>query len=59
MLHDKAPLWAWRCVTYSLIGMGLKVVMQAAVAIPHVAIMAFTVRNFTMGFIHLNTLSSV
>lgn len=59
MLIDKAPLWAWRCVTYSLIGMGLKVVMQAAVAIPEVAIMAFTVRNFVIGFIHLNTLGAI
>ena len=59
MLYDKAPLWAWRCVTYSLIGMGLKVVMQAAVAIPQVAIMAFTVRNFVIGFIHLNTLGAI
>lgn len=59
MLIDKAPLWAWRCVTYSLIGMGLKVLMQAAVAIPQVAIMAFTVRNFVIGFIHLNTLGAI
>jgi len=59
MLFDKAPLWAWRCVTYSLIGMGLKVLMQAAVAIPQVAIMAFTVRNFVIGFIHLNTLGAI
>lgn len=59
MLHDKAPLWAWRCVTYSLVGMGLKVLMQAAVAIPEVAIMAFTVRNYVIGFIHLNTLGAI
>lgn len=59
MLQHKVPLWAWRCVTYALIGMGLKVVMQAAVAVPHVAIMAFTVRNFTIGFIHLNTLACI
>ncbi len=59
MLYDKAPLWAWRCVTYSLIAMGLKVLMQAAVAIPQVAIMAFTVRNFVVGFVHLNTLGVI
>ncbi len=58
-LQEKAPLWAWRCVTYALVGMGLKVVMQAAVAIPEVAIMAFTVRNFVVGFIHLNTLACI
>ena len=59
MLHDKAPLWAWRCVTYALVAMGLKVVMQAAVAIPELALMAFTVRNFTVGFIHLSTLGGI
>lgn len=59
MLHNKAPLWAWRCVTYSLAAMGLKVVMQAAVAIPQVAIMAFTVRNYVVGFVHLNTLGVI
>lgn len=58
-MFDKAPLWAWRCVTYSLVGMGLKVLMQAAVAIPQVAVMAFTVRNFVAGFIHLNTLGAI
>jgi hypothetical protein len=55
----RPPLWAWRCVTYALIGMGLKVLMQAAVAIPQVAILAFTVRNFVIGFIHLNTLGAI
>ncbi len=59
MLQHKAPLWAWRCVTYALVAMGLKVLMQAAVAIPQVAIMAFTVRNFVVGFIHLNTLAVI
>lgn len=59
MLQDKAPLWAWRCVTYALIAMGLKVLMQAAVAVPDVAIMAFTVRNFSVGFIHLNSLGAI
>jgi len=58
-LYTKASLWAWRCVTYALIGMGLKVLMQAAVAIPQVAILAFTVRNFVIGFIHLNMLGAI
>ena len=59
MLLSKASLWAWRCVTYSLVGMGLKVLMQAAVAVPEVAIMAHTVRNYVVGFIHLNTLGAI
>jgi hypothetical protein len=58
-LYTKASLWAWRCVTYALIGMGMKVLMQAAVAIPQVAILAFTVRNFVIGFIHLNMLGAI
>jgi hypothetical protein len=58
-LFTKASLWAWRCVTYALLGMGLKVLMQTAVAIPQVAVLAFTVRNFVIGFIHLNMLGAI
>ncbi|MCC6399653.1 MAG: hypothetical protein IT227_02740 [Flavobacteriales bacterium] len=59
LLVDRAPLWAWRCVTYALIGMGIKVLMQAAVAFPPVAVMAFTIRNYVIGFIHLNMLGAI
>jgi hypothetical protein len=59
MLQSRAALWAWRCVTYALIGMGLKVLMQAAVAVPQVAILAFTIRNYVIGFIHLNMLGAI
>jgi hypothetical protein len=58
-LQAIVPLWAWRCVTYALIGMGIKVIMQAAVAIPQVATLAFTVRNYVVGFIHLNMLGAL
>ncbi len=58
-LHSKAQLWAWRCVTYALIFMGLKVLMQAVVAVPAVAVMAFTIRNYVIGFIHLNMLGAI
>ena len=58
-LFHKAPLWAWRCVTYALIGMALKVLMQTVVAIPAVAVMAFTIRNYVIGFIHLNMLGAI
>lgn len=58
-LHSKAQLWAWRCVTYALIGMGLKVLMQTMVAVPQVAVMAFTIRNYVIGFIHLNMLGAI
>lgn len=59
LLMDRAPLWAWRCVTYALFVMGVKVLMQAAVAFPPVAIMAFTIRNYVIGFIHLNMLGAI
>lgn len=58
-LHASVPMWAWRCVTYALIGMGIKVTVQAAVAIPQVATLAFTIRNFVVGFIHLNMLGAL
>lgn len=58
-LQNEVPLWAWRCVTYALIGMGLKVVIQTAVAIPQVATLAFTIRNYVIGFIHLNMLGAL
>lgn len=58
-LFDKAPLWAWRCVTYALIGMGVKVLMQAAVSVPQMADMALTIRNYVIGFIHLNMLGAI
>lgn len=58
-LRSTVPLWAWRCVTYALIGMGIKVSIQAAVAIPQVATLAFTVRNYVVGFIHLNMLGAL
>ncbi|HMQ75963.1 MAG TPA: hypothetical protein PKE21_08295 [Flavobacteriales bacterium] len=59
LLMDRAPLWAWRCVTYALVVMGIKVLMQAVVAFPPVAIMAFTIRNYVIGFIHLNMLGAI
>ncbi len=58
-LHTRTALWAWRCVTYALIGMGIKVLIQAAVAVPQVAHLAFTVRNYVIGFIHLNMLGAI
>jgi uncharacterized membrane protein YGL010W len=43
-------------VGIALVSMALKVLVQASVAIPAVAIMAFTLRHYVMGFIHMNTL---
>ena len=36
--------------------MAMKVLVQTAVAVPLVARMAFTIRHYVIGFIHLNTL---
>lgn len=58
-LHTRAALWTWRCITYALVGMGLKVLMQTVVAIPDVAHLAFTIRNYVIGFIHLNMLGAI
>ncbi|HRH70335.1 MAG TPA: hypothetical protein PLB89_12585 [Flavobacteriales bacterium] len=59
MLFAKAPLWAWRCVTYALIFMALKVLIQTVVAVPPVAVIALTIRNYVIGFIHLNMLGAI
>ena len=46
-------------VGIALVSMALKVLVQASVAIPAVAIMAFTLRHYVMGFIHMNTLGTM
>ena len=43
----------------ALVSMAMKVLVQATVAIPAVAVMALTVRHFVMGFIHMNTLGTM
>jgi hypothetical protein len=37
----------------AMIAFGIKVIIQAAVVIPHIATVAYTIRNFVIGFIHL------
>jgi hypothetical protein len=55
--HDHFPQWARILVGVALVGMALKVLVQTGVAVPSVAVMAFTLRTYVMGFIHLNTLA--
>ncbi|MEI2652853.1 MAG: hypothetical protein V9G12_12025 [Microthrixaceae bacterium] len=43
----------------ALVSMAMKVLVQAAVAIPMAVTMALTMRHFVMGFIHLNTLGTM
>jgi hypothetical protein len=54
--HERFPRWGRILIGIALISMAMKVVVQAAVAIPEFAVMAFTVRHYVMGFIHMNTL---
>lgn len=55
--HESFPTWGKVLVGVALVGMAMKVLVQAAVVFPSVAVMAFTIRHFVMGFIHLNTLA--
>ena len=50
------PDWARWSVGVALACMAMKVLVQTAVAVPLVARMAFTIRHYVIGFIHLNTL---
>lgn len=47
-----SPL-AYGLLVFAMGALLLKVTIQAAVAVPAVAIMAFTIRNYVVGFIHL------
>lgn len=51
--------WARVLIGIALVSMAMKVLVQAAVAVPAVAIMSLTVRHLVMGFIHMNTLGTM
>jgi hypothetical protein len=57
--RDRFPTWCKVLVGIALLSMAMKVLVQAAVAVPEVAIMGFTIRHYVMGFIHLNTLATL
>ncbi|SET54253.1 hypothetical protein [Hymenobacter actinosclerus] len=46
-------LWA-----FGIGSLAFKALVHAAVAVPYVAVMSFTVRNFVIGFVHLVTLGA-
>lgn len=54
----KTTPWMRVCIGMMLLAMGVKVTIQATVAIPAMADMAMTIRNYVIGFIHLNTLAA-
>lgn len=57
--RERFPMWCKLLVGIALLSMAMKVLVQAAVAVPEVAIMGFTIRHYVMGFIHLNTLATM
>ncbi|MCB0771319.1 MAG: hypothetical protein KDC00_13045 [Flavobacteriales bacterium] len=57
--HERVLPWARILIGIALVSMAMKVLVQAGVAIPQVAVMAFTVRHYVMGFIHMNTLGTM
>lgn len=52
-LHQQLGGWGFLLVKIAFACFALKVVMQAAVVIPYIATVAYTIRNFVIGFIHL------
>lgn len=55
----KSTRWMRIMIGVMLVAMASKIAMQAAVAIPAVATIGFTIRNYVIGFIHLNTLGAI
>ncbi len=57
--EERSPRWVKILIGVALISMAMKVVVQAAVAVPAVAVIGFTLRYYVIGFIHLNTLATM
>ncbi len=45
--------WTHFLLVFSFVCLSIKIVTQALVAIPHLAVISYTIRNFVVGFIHL------
>lgn len=56
LAYTRFSKWARILIGIALVSMAMKVLVQAAVAVPYVAVMSLTVRHLVMGFIHMNTL---
>ncbi|MCB9267191.1 MAG: hypothetical protein H6558_19375 [Lewinellaceae bacterium] len=52
-LHQQLGGWGFLLIKIAFACFALKVLMQAAVVIPYIATVAYTIRNFVIGFIHL------
>ncbi len=57
-LRANTTPWMRALVGVALLAMAFKVVAQAAVAVPAVAALTLTLRNYVIGFIHMNTLGA-
>lgn len=57
-LRANTTPWMRGLIGVALLAMAFKVMAQAAVAVPAVADMALTLRNYVIGFIHMNTLGA-
>lgn len=55
----RSTRWMRVLIGVLLLSMAAKVAAQALVALPMVANMALTLRNYVIGFVHLNTLGAV
>lgn len=55
----KTTRWMRVLIGVMLLSMAVKIAAQALVAVPMVASMALTLRNYVIGFVHLNTLGTV
>ena len=55
----RTTTWMRVCIGALLFAMAVKVTIQAAVAVPVMAEMALIIRNYVIGFIHVNTLGIV
>ncbi len=58
-LFSKYKGWVGKLLYLSLICFVIKIIIQTAVIIPQIATVAYTIRNFVLGFIHLLLLGLV
>ena len=57
--HVQTTRWMRVLIGVMLLSMAAKISAQAFVAVPAVANMALTLRNYVIGFVHLNTLGAM
>ncbi|MBL0126677.1 MAG: hypothetical protein IPP83_04295 [Flavobacteriales bacterium] len=57
--YVKSTKWMRFLIGVMLVSMAMKIAAQSLVAIPAMATMSLTLRNYVIGFIHLNTLGAI